>query len=108
MDSIIRIKAKSISFKMYSLIRPHTSPILLKLVDWFFNNHILTILDKKTDDELKKYLKDGFDELKPLFLETKLAYDLVEAKKLNDPSITTKLMKMPDFEKAMELVDSVL
>ena len=61
----------------------------------------------KPDEELRKMLETTFNQLRPIFEKTNLAVSLKESVKLNSPELTKKLMQMPDFEKALRLIDEL-
>ena len=58
-----------------------------KLVAWFWNqfflSHAQTAILQMQDEELKIILKEGYDELKEIFEDTKLATEIKDSRKLN-------------------------
>lgn len=59
------------------------------------------------ESRLKQALQDSFNEIKPVVEEVQLATQLKESIKLNSPEMNKKLMKLPDFEKALSLIDEL-
>lgn len=58
------------------------------MINWFWNKfflgHAQSAINQTPDDELKIYLKEGYDELAPIFQQIDLANEVQESKKYND------------------------
>lgn len=109
MDNRIRIIAENTLLRIDRLATPRIKNIVtmqgwkLVLLPYFKK-----ILSQIPDAELKQSFHDSYLELKPIFEQAQMSHQLLEAKQYNDPEMIKKLMKLPDFEKAMELVEGVL
>ena len=83
------------------------SSVIKKFWNWFFTSHAKTIIHNKPDEELKKLLEKSYLKLKPIFEKTNIAVSLKESIKFNSPTMNKKLMQLPDFEKALSLIDEL-
>ena len=81
-----------------------TNPVIRKFWVWFAKNYAKGAIDRVPDNELKNRLERGYKMLKPIFERVDIAQQLKTSTDLNSKSMTEKLMKMPDFQKMMELV----
>lgn len=76
-----------------------------KFWNWFFVSHGNKVIISMQDSELKEAMKMGYEALRPIYEKVDMATQLKESKKLNDPSMTEQLMKMPQFKDLVELLD---
>lgn len=71
-----------------------------RMVAWFWNtfflSHARAAIIQMQDEELRIILKEGYDELKEIFEDTKLANEIKESRKLNESRKDGK-MSMQDF-----------
>lgn len=79
--------------------------VILKFWNWFAISHGKKIIIEMPDADLKAAMKEGYDALKPIYEKVDVARQLREAEKLNEPGMTEKLMRLPNFAKYMELID---
>ena len=82
-----------------------TNPLIRKFWVWFAKNYAYGAINRVPDNELKTRLERGYKLMKPIFEKVDTANQLKDSIKLNSPEMTNKLMKMPDFEKIMQLVN---
>ena len=88
------------------LAKPHiTNPFVEKFWNWFFVSHGKKIVQNMSDQELKEIMRSGYDALKPIYEKTDIAVQLKEAEKLNDKKVMDKVMKLPDFQEILELIE---
>lgn len=77
--------------KFDALAKPR---ITHRVVAWFWNqfflSHANAAIQQMKDEELQQILKEGYDELKEIFEDTKLATEIKESRKINQG-------KMQDF-----------
>ena len=59
------------------------------------------------ENELRSALTEAFYEIKPIVEDFQIAHQLNQAKKLNSPEMTKKLMQLPDFKDLGELLESM-
>ena len=81
------------------------NPLVKRFWDWFAVSHGRKLIMEMSDDDLKAAMKEGYDALQPIYSKVDVARQLREAEKLNDPSMTKKLMQLPNFQKYLELID---
>ena len=103
-------RVKKTALELLSIIdklaAPHiTNPLVEKFWNWFFVSHGKKIVQNMNDQELKEIMKSGYDALKPIYEKTDLAVQLKEAEKLNDKEVMKKVMKLPDFQEILELIE---
>ena len=102
-SSPIKQVAFSLILKFDRIAKPK---IQNQVINWFWNKfflgHAQKAINETPDEELKVYLKEGFDELAPIFTKMDLAIDIKESGKLNDG-------KMHEFVKSInkEVLDLI-
>jgi len=103
-------RVKKTALELLSIIdklaAPHiTNPLVEKFWNWFFVSHGKKIVQNMSDQELKEIMKSGYEALKPIYEKTDIAVQLKEAEKLNDKKVMKKVMKLPDFQEILELIE---
>ena len=84
-----------------------TNPVIRKFWVWFAKNYAYGAINRVPDNELKARLEKAYNLIKPIFEKVNVGMELKQSFKLNDKSMTEKLMKLPDFEKIMDLVEGI-
>ena len=104
MESKIKEAAQLILAIIDELAQPYVkNPVVKRFWNWFFVQHGRLVINNTNDMVLKIAMQRGYEKLKPIFEQKNLANELKTSMEINSPEMTKKLMKMPDFEKAIEL-----
>ena len=101
-------KIKEAAFSILNIIdqlaQPYVkNPVVKRFWNWFFIQHGKVAIANTNDAILKLALQQGYEKLKPIFEQKYVAGELKTAAKINSPEMTAKLMKLPDYSKALEL-----
>jgi len=102
-------KIREISFRLVESFDRIAQPrIKHSLIKWFWNkfflSHCKLAISSENEEVLKQILRDGYNELKPIFDKEQMGLELVESqKKYNSP----KPPNIGEIKEAMELVPDV-
>lgn len=107
--SLIRDKAITVFQKLDVLSTKYIKHNTIRyFVEKFLRPRIENLIRFQIPEpELKQVMTEAFFEIKPIVEQFQVATQLKEMSKLNDPGMTKKLMKMPDFEKALSLIEDL-
>ena len=103
-SSEIRKVAYEVSNDIYGLVKPHTSNVMVGILDWFFKRHSVKIIESKSDAELKQIMEPAYRKLKPIFDKFDMGYAIQEGKKLGSPEPPS----LGEIKRAMELVKDLV
>ena len=83
-SSVIKQTALTLLNVIDDLAQPHIrNTVIKKFWDWFFVSHGKAIIQKETDEELKKVMQKGYLALKPIYERANLNNEIKEARKYN-------------------------
>jgi len=107
--SVSSSKIRDISFKLLESFDRIAQPrIKHSLVKWFWNkfflSHAKMAIVAENEETLKQILRDGYDELKPIFEKEQIGIELKESQKKYNSVVPANLGNIKD---ALELVPDV-
>ena len=104
-NSKIKQIALQLMIRFDELAKPR---ITHKVVAWFWNtfflSHARKAISEMQDEELKLVLKEGYDQLKPIFEVTKRGLEIKESRSLNSGKMQQFVEAIPENMDALELI----
>ena len=100
--------ATTLIIKFDTLAKPRINH---KLISWFWNqfflSHATRVIQQTPDEELKKMLKEGYDELQPIFEQTEKGLEIKESRLYNTGKMQDFVESIPENKDALELIPDV-